>query len=112
LRAVRRYHRTALRARKPGRYLAPLALLAVIVATVLVVRAGVGTTHPAAATTAHHLPVTHHVRSHKRFYVIRAGDSLSSISLKTGISMTELEALNPSINPNALQTGGRLRLRH
>jgi LysM repeat protein len=90
---------------------APLALLAVIVATALVVRAGVGGNHRAAATPAVHVPATHHARSHKRFYRIRPGDSLSSISLKTGVSMTQLEALNPSIDPNALQTGSKLRLR-
>jgi LysM repeat protein len=103
-----------LRARKTGRYLAPLALLAVITATALVVRAGVGGTHRASATPPAHTTttVTHHVRAHKRFYVIHAGDSLSSISLKTGVSMTQLEALNPSIDPNALQTGTKLRLRH
>jgi LysM repeat protein len=85
--------------------------VAVITATALVVRAGVGGTHRASATPAVHITVTHRARPHKRFYVIRAGDSLSSISLKTGISMTQLEALNPSIDPNALQTGTKLRLR-
>jgi LysM repeat protein len=42
---------------------------------------------------------------------VRAGDSLSSISLKTGVSIGELEALNPSANPDALQTGERLKLK-
>jgi spore germination protein YaaH len=83
----------------------------VIVATALVVRAGVGGKHRPAPTPAVHATTPHHVRSHKRFYVIHPGDSLSSISLKTGVSMTELEALNPSIDPNALQTGSKLRLR-
>lgn len=100
-----------MRARKPGRYLAPLALIAVIVATALVVKAGTGGTHRASATPPQRLPTTHRVHPHKRFYVIRPGDSLSSISLKTGISMTELQALNPAIDPNALQTGSKLRLR-
>jgi LysM repeat protein len=101
-----------MRARKPGRYLAPLALVAVIVATALVVRAGTGGTHRASARPPAQLPSTTHVHSKKRFYVIRPGDSLSRISIKTGVSIGELEALNPSIDPNALQTGQRLRLRH
>jgi len=95
--------------------MALLALVTVIVATALVVRAGIGGTHRAAASPPALLPTTTtatHVRSHKRFYVIRPGDSLSSISVKTGVSVGELEALNPSIDPNALQTGQRLRLRH
>jgi LysM repeat protein len=99
-------------ARKPGRYLAPLAIVAVIVATALVVRAGLGSTHHATTTTATTGVVsTHHAVRHKRFYVIRVGDSLSSISVKTGLSVGQLEALNPSVDPNALQTGDRLRLR-
>jgi LysM repeat protein len=41
---------------------------------------------------------------------VQAGDSLSSISAKTGISVADLESLNPGIDPNALQTGQRLIL--
>jgi|SRR5271166_4109317 len=99
-------------ARKPGRYLAPLALLAVIVATVLVVRTGLGHAHHTPPpTAAAGFVSTHRVISRRRSYVIHPGDSLSTISLKTGVSIGELEALNPSIDPNALQAGQRLRLR-
>lgn len=100
-----------MRARKSGRYLALLALVAVIIATALVVRAGLGTTHHASPAPPARVQTTAHARTRKRFYVIRGGDSLSSISVKTGISVGQLEALNPSIDPNALQTGHRLRLR-
>ena len=98
-------------ARKRARYLAPLALIAVIVATLLVVRSGVESKRDAAAlppTTT--LSLVHHQPSHKRFYVVRAGDTLSTIAVKTGISVSTLEALNPQADPNALQTGQRLRL--
>jgi LysM repeat protein len=99
-------------ARNRGRYLAPVALLATITIVVVIVRHGLATAHhpvrarPVAtrisAATEKHLPT---------FYVIRAGDSLSTISVKTGISIPALEALNPTIDPYALQTGQRLRLR-
>jgi hypothetical protein len=99
-------------ARKPGRYLAPLALLAVILATVLVVRAGLAHAHHTPApTAAAGFVSTHRVLSRRRSYVVHAGDSLSAISLKTGVSIGELEALNPTVDPNALQAGQRLRLR-
>jgi LysM repeat protein len=99
-------------ARNPGRYLAPVALVAAVVATVLVIRAHAGQSHHAApATRAQTLPVVHRVDSEKAFYVIRAGDSLSIISVRTGVSIATLESLNPSVNPDALQTGQRLRLR-
>jgi LysM repeat protein len=101
----------AMGARKPGRYLAVIALLAVIVATVLVVRAGLGHAHHQHRTPSVRLPSTHHVAPRKRFYVIRPGDSLSEISVRTGVPVTRLEALNPAIDPNALQAGHHLRLR-
>jgi Tfp pilus assembly protein FimV len=96
-----------------GRYLAPLALVAVIVATALVVNSGLGTTTRPKPTATTRLPAIHRHITRKRFYTIRTGDTLSSISVKTGVSVGELQALNPSLtsNPNALQTGQRLRLR-
>jgi LysM repeat protein len=42
---------------------------------------------------------------------VHGGDSLSGIAVKTGIPLATLEALNPSVPPNALQNGQRLRLR-
>lgn len=98
-------------ARKPGRFLAPLALVAVIVATLLVVRAGTGTTHHAVTPSAGRLPVSQRVIARKAFYVVRPGDSLSAISAKTGVPVARLEALNPAVDPGALQSGHRLRLR-
>ncbi|HTX32031.1 MAG TPA: LysM domain-containing protein [Solirubrobacteraceae bacterium] len=101
-----------MRARRTGRFVALLALVAVIVATALVVRAGVKTTHhlapkgPTVAASPRRVPK-------KRFYVIRPGDTLSTISVKTGVPVAQLEALNHSLaaDPNALQTGQTLRLR-
>ena len=99
-------------ARKPGRYLAPVALIAVAVAVGLIVRAQTHTHHAAAAPPpVHHVPVTRDVKPRQVFYVIKPGDSLSTISVKTGVSVSTLEALNPGVNPAALQTGARLRLR-
>jgi LysM repeat protein len=102
-----------MRAPKPARYLAPLALVAVVVATALVVRSGLGTGHHVPTTTSAILRPVHHARKGKRFYVIKPGDTLSAISVKTGVGVATLQALNPAIaaDPNALQTGQRLRLR-
>jgi hypothetical protein len=98
--------------RKPGRYLAPVALLAVIVAVFLVVRAGTGASHHSTVTQrADRLAVSSRFPRTRHFYVVRAGDTLSTISVKTGIPVARLESLNPSVYPNALQTGDRLRLR-
>jgi LysM repeat protein len=97
-------------ARKRGRYLAPVALLAVIVATLLVVRAGLAKHDKVPATSTVAFSTIHRQHAHKRFYRIKPGDSLSVISARTGVSISTLEALNPSVDPGALQAGQRLRL--
>lgn len=101
--------------RSPARFLAPIALAAVIAGTYLVVHDGL--------SKKKHAPVLSQPqgnrrvnRSHRKyarvkFYVVKAGDNLTSIANTTGISISTLESLNPKIDPNALQTGQRLRLR-
>lgn len=101
-------------ARSPARYLAPLALLATVTATVVIVSdADSGHPSPPRRPIARSR-VFRTATSRQRaatFYVVRSGDSLSAISVRTGISVAALEALNPGISPDALQTGQRLRLR-
>jgi LysM repeat protein len=43
-------------------------------------------------------------------YVVRAGDNLFTISSKTGVPIDTLRALNPTLDPQALVTGQRVRL--
>ena len=102
-------------AKNPVRYLAPVALVAVAIAVGLLVSSGLDGGHHQAATVplAHQAKIPTHLAPRRRFYVIKSGDTLSRISAQTGVSIARLEALNPSIqNPNALQTGVRLVLRH
>jgi LysM repeat protein len=42
---------------------------------------------------------------------VQRGDSFSSISVKTGISVAELERLNPGVSSNALHVGQKLRVK-
>ncbi len=44
-------------------------------------------------------------------YVVQQGDTLGSIAAKTGISVSRLQALNPSVDPQSLLSGQKLRLR-
>lgn len=44
-------------------------------------------------------------------YVVREGDSFAGISERTGIPTETLQELNPDVDPQALQSGQRLRLR-
>jgi LysM repeat protein len=47
----------------------------------------------------------------RRFYVVKPGDTLLGIANATGVDVDELLALNPAIDPQALVTGQRLKLR-
>jgi LysM repeat protein len=44
-------------------------------------------------------------------YVVRAGDTLTTIAAATGVSVDRLEQLNPSVEPTSLFIGDELRLR-
>ena len=48
----------------------------------------------------------------KRFYVFQPGDTgLASVARKTGVSIAELEQLNPDLDTFSLQVGQRIRIR-
>jgi LysM domain-containing protein len=99
-----------MRRRNPARWLAPIALVAAAAGTYVVVHSNL----TAKATHAHHasrspdLPRGRYRNA--RFYVVQTGDSFSTISTKTGVPVPTLRALNPKIDPSALQPGQRVRL--
>lgn len=89
-----------------------MVLVATCAATYLIVHSAVST-KPA---PAHSHPVARDLPQGEapkaKFYVVRGGDSLAGIAAKTGMSVSELQALNPKVtDPNALQPGQRLLLR-
>jgi len=99
--------------RNPARLAAPLALLAAAVAVVVVVQAskpGSSSSSPSATRTAVTQPARQTRRTAPRAYVVKVGDTLTVIADKTGVSLDEIQRLNPDVDPNALQTGERLRL--
>ena len=46
-----------------------------------------------------------------RIYVVKPGDTLSTIAAKTGVGVAELQRLNPDIDPQVMRSGQRVRLR-
>jgi LysM repeat protein len=96
-------------ARSPLRLLAPVALAVVLVGVVIVVASSDGGSgdKPSARTTT--APAKSVPR--RKTYVVRQGDTLTSISEKTGVPPARLIALNPGLDPQALQVGDRLKLR-
>ena len=47
----------------------------------------------------------------QKFYIVKTGDSLASIAEKTGVPVERLQELNPELDPQALVSGQRIRLR-
>ncbi len=98
--------------RNPARLAAALALLMAVVAVVAVVQAS----RPGSSGTPP--PVTHTVltrsvhraRPAPRTYVVQAGDTLSVIAARTHVTLERILQLNPNVDPQALQTGQRLKL--
>ncbi len=108
--------------RSPARYLAPLAIVAFLIALSVVVssgqeeessgsRAGSATAEPASSRESTSERSRTPRRSTRRTYTVRAGDTPSTIAERTGIALEQLEALNPDIDPQQLSPGQRLRLR-
>ena len=108
--------------RSPSRWLAPVAIVAVGAAAYGILKSGSDTggdgsatsSRPAAqrtsgeATTGDGTTTTVTVR---KTYLVRSGDTLSSIALETGVPVARLQSLNPDVDVQALQPGQRLKLK-
>jgi LysM repeat protein len=99
--------------RSPARFLAPLALVAVVVAFYLVLKSPGGDTQtertggaqPAATATKTPKP-----KRKRKVYVVKPGDTPSGIAEKTGVTLEQLEKANPKLDPQLLAPGQRIRL--
>ena len=114
---------------RPSRWIAPLALLAAVVAVLMVVSATTGDGESGSDDS----PATTEERSQARngrtttgggtrtgsrtsptpqrkTYTVRPGDTLGLISERTGVSVEELQELNPDIDPNSLAPGEKIKL--
>jgi LysM repeat protein len=81
-------------------------LLAVCAVVVIIVRSPPKFLRAAPTQTSSHAPA-HRLPP---YWTVRPGDSLGLIAAKTGLSTDELQAYNPTVNPNALTPGQRLNL--
>jgi len=98
--------------RRPSRWLAPLAILVIGAATLSIVNsAGSGGGGGTSTTATQPHASTTKKRVTRRVYVVRNGDTLSSISISTGVPVSRLQRLNPNVDVQALQPGQRLKLR-
>ena len=98
--------------RSPARLVAPAALVAFLIAAILVAAASDGG-QPGGSGRQASTPSTVAKRARRppRVYVVKQGDILSSIAEKTGVPVERLEELNPSLDPQVLRPGQRVKLR-
>ena len=115
------------RRRELTRYGAPAAFLLAATIAVLLVKSGLDngskqetaaapTTTQATtqATTTTKLVLTGTVATttdaNAQYYTIQGGDTLGSIASRYNTSVEQLQALNPDVDPSALQPGQRIRV--
>jgi lipoprotein NlpD len=99
-------------------YAAPVAFLAGVTVAVLLVHSALSSHATTQATTTSPgivVSVTTTSASakstKKRFYVVQTGDTFGTIASKEGITVEQLQALNPGVSTNALQVGQKLRVK-
>ena len=112
--------------RSPARLLAPIALITFVFALFIVIagsgtdedsssnngngasqqQSGVETTLGETTTTGAAEP-----RVSGTFYTVKTGDTLGGIAETVGIPITRLQELNPDLDPQALVSGQKIRLR-
>lgn len=101
--------------RNPARFLAPVALIVVIVGTIVVVESGVRSSPRSTPSTRSTTlpPSASHSRRPARppTYTVKPGDTLGVIAERTGVPEATIETLNPHLDPNSLHPGQRLRIR-
>ncbi len=113
--------------RPSARWLAPLALLASLVAVLVLVSSTLGggdggdaspATEPAAEQTRTEAEggrtsttEASAEESGPATYRVQPGDNLGAIAEETGVSVERLQELNPNVDPQALSVGQTLRLR-
>ena len=113
------------RRRSPARLLAPIALVAFVLALFVVIASsgtddsggdsdngsqqrGTTTLTTPGETTA---TDESEPRVDQTFYTVKTGDTLGGIAETVGVPITRLQELNPDLDPQALVSGQKIRLR-
>lgn len=102
-----------------GRFLAPLALVVVLVAVFAVVNGSLGEDGSTGATEVETTTgvnggsdgVEGDGAENPKTYTVEPGDVLSAIAEKFGVSVERLERLNPDVDPQTLNAGVEIKIR-
>ncbi|MGK2954552.1 MAG: LysM peptidoglycan-binding domain-containing protein [Solirubrobacterales bacterium] len=98
-----------------SRILAIIALLAAVAIVFVVVSSNTGSDDTGETTnqskSAKKQNEDKKSKSKAKTYEVKSGDTLTGIAADTGVSVDEIEALNPDLDPQALIAGQKLKLR-
>ena len=104
-----------------ARVVAPLALVAFVIALLMVISASGDHTDSGTSTkigegSAKSQKSKPHVRATKsttapKYYTVQPNDSFSTIAAQNGVSTDKIQELNPDLDPQLLSIGDRIRLR-
>lgn len=102
------------RSKAPARLFAAAALIVGVLILILVVSSALDSSSPRSGGKS---SSARRSRSHPKpkttasSYVVKNGDTLTSIAHKTGIPVAEIVSLNPGVDPQILISGEKLKLR-
>jgi teichoic acid transport system ATP-binding protein len=95
--------------------LAPLALIACALAVILVVSSsrsdGGGSDDSTTSAEQRTTTTATTPRKQRASYTVKTGDTLGAIAEKTGLTVERLQELNPELDPQALVSGQKIKLR-
>jgi LysM repeat protein len=115
--------------RSPARFLAPLALIAVLVAFLAIVSGSSDNGNPSPSTettstsstkstttatkksTAKSKKKSKKTDASDKIYTVQVGDTLGGIADKTGVPLERIEELNPDVDPHTMNAGQEIRLK-
>jgi LysM repeat protein len=118
--------------RTPARFLAPLALVAVLVVFLAIVSGsgGNGSSSPSESSSSTTTASTTTSTSSKKkkstttkttskksstsgssTYTVQVGDTLGGIADKTGVPLETIQTLNPDVDPHAMVAGQKIKLK-
>jgi LysM repeat protein len=105
------------RDRRPlAHYGVPILFLLAVTIVVLILRGGLSGGTQSSATTSSMGKVTttsattsqQHTKT--RLYTIRFGDTFGSIAIHFGVTVDDIVALNPGVEPTALRVGQKIKV--
>jgi LysM domain len=94
-----------------ARVLAVLAIAGVVIALVVVVGGSMGDSGGGEGNRQERRAAQREQEQSDATYVVQENDTLAGIAEKTGVSVEDLQNLNPDIDPQALPAGATLQLR-